>query len=332
MSQANTSTPAPTDDGREHFARREITDVLGRYDTGAITSVREMIAGSSVAPKAVIECARGKLLLKRRAPGLEHAPLVGFAHSVILGLLQRSICVPPLIGTTSDKNSMCQIADKTYELFVFIEGTPYARTEAQAYSSGQLLAQMHGAMDTIQTAFEAPRESQPVSPERVHGAGLSERDAHDASRMLSYALEAHQANARAQALVHGDWHPGNMIFEGDEIIGACDFDNTRIGSRDRELAQALVYFSMKRGNDADQPDAPLMDMLVGVWRGYRDTSATAPNPRLCASMLPAVLVDEALADTGIDHESRAALVRLALQKARVLDERMGEIEGALAGA
>jgi aminoglycoside phosphotransferase (APT) family kinase protein len=332
VTQTNTSTPAPIDDGREHFARREITDVLGRYDTGTITSVREMIAGSSIAPKAVIECGRGKLLLKRRAPGLEHAPLVGFAHSVILGLLERSICVPPLIGTRGDNNSMCQIADKTYELFVFIEGTPYARTEAQAYSTGQLLAQMHGAMDTIETRFDAPREPKPVNPERVGGAGLSDRDAHDATRMLTYAIEAHHANARPPALVHGDWHPGNMIYDGDEIIGACDFDNTRIGSRDRELAQALVYFSMKRASETDRPDDPMMDLLTSVWRGYRDTSGTTPNPRLCASMLPAVLIDEALADTGIDHESRATLVRLALQKARVLDEKMGEIEGVLSRA
>ncbi len=332
MTQTNTSTAAPIDDGREHFARREITDVLSRYETGTITSVREMIAGSSIAPKAVIESERGKLLLKRRAPGLEHAPLVGFAHSVILGLLARSICVPPIIGTKSDNNSMCQIADRTYELFVFIDGTPYARTVAQAYSSGQLLAQMHNAMDTIETEFETPREADPVSPNRADGAGLTDRDAQDTKRILSYALEAHQANARPQALVHGDWHPGNMIFEGDEIIGACDFDNTRLGSRDRELAQALVYFSMKRASDTDNPDAPLMDLLTSVWRGYRDTSNSPTNPRLCASMLPAVILDEALADTGIDHESRAALVRLALQKARVLDEKMGEIEGTLSRA
>ena len=71
MTHATTSTTDPGssehDDGREHFERREITDVLERYETGAITSVREMLAGSSSSPKAVIECVRGKLLLKRRA-------------------------------------------------------------------------------------------------------------------------------------------------------------------------------------------------------------------------------------------------------------------------
>ena len=124
-SQATAASVGMVHPGRVSFDRQEIMSVLEQYPIGKIQSVREMVAGSSESPKAVIECDRGKLLLKRRAAGLEHGPLVGFAHEVIFGCLRAGVCVPPLIGTMANNNSMCQIGDKTYELFVLIEGAPF---------------------------------------------------------------------------------------------------------------------------------------------------------------------------------------------------------------
>ena len=332
MSQAAPHAGAgatPADDGREHLARVEVTGVLGHYDTGAVRSVREFIAGSSTAPKAVIECERGKLLLKRRGPGLEHATIVGFAHEVILGCLERGVCVPPLIGTARDNNSMCQVVDRTYELFAFIDGTPYARTPEQARSSGALLAEMHGAMDGIRTSFAPVREASVVDVERAARVSIGEGTRGETERILGYAHEAHALNGRDPALVHGDWHPGNMIYGGGEIIAACDFDNTRVGSRDRELAQALVYFSLRRGGDPEG-HAPDPDLLGAFWGGYAGGTGIAPSARLAAAMMPAVVLDEAMAAVA-SGLSDPALARLAYDKALWLDAHARDIESSLGG-
>lgn len=305
--------------------------VLEHYPIGAVQSIREMIAGSSEAPKAVIECERGKLLLKRRARGLEHASLVGFAHEVILGCLGLGVCVPPLIGTKSDNNSMCQIGDRTYELFVFIEGTPFDQSIAHAKQVGMLLGELHKAMDSVTTSFEATVESSVLNPERAAAHELSDDTRRDIKRILEYGLDSHRANARPAAIVHGDMHPGNMIFDGPEVVAICDFDNCRLGSRDRELAQALIYLSMQRPDTGDGQsavqDQPSMDHLFEVWDGYHEFSPVRASPRLIAGLLPAVLLDEALA--AAPSARGAALIRVAVSKAMWFDEHMSEIIGAL---
>jgi len=303
--------------------------VLDHYQIGSIQSVREMIAGSSDSPKAVIECDRGKLLLKRRARGLEYATLVGFAHEVILGCMEQGVCVPPLLGTAADNNSMCQIGDKTYELFAFIDGVPFDQSVGHARQSGMLLGELHLAMDSITTSFEATIESSVVNPERALGIDLPEESQISVKRILEYGLDAHRANARAAAIIHGDWHPGNMIFDGPEIVAICDFDNCRLGSRDRELAQALVYLSMKRPAGDDVPADPSMEHVLAVWDGYLEQSRYTPNPRLIGALMPAVLLDEALAGNPAINERSSALVNAALKKAAWLDEHNPEIVRAL---
>ena len=304
---------------------------LDHYDIGSIQSAREMIAGSSEAPKAVIECERGKLLLKRRARGLEHASLVGFAHEVILGCLERGVCVPPLIGTKVENNSMCQIGDKTYELFVFIEGTPFDQSVGHARESGRLLGELHNAMDSITAGFEPTVESSVLNPDRLTGFDLPDQTHTNMKRIIEYAIDALSANARPNAMVHGDWHPGNMIFDGPEIVAICDFDNCRLGSRDRELAQALVYLSMMRPTAEGIPAQASMDHLLGAWDGYISTNAgTAPNARLIAGLMPAVLLDEALAGVSSSVPVKATpLIEAAMSKAAWLDEHNPEIVRAL---
>lgn len=299
--------------------------VLDHYPIGEIQSVREMIAGSAESPKAVIECERGKLLLKRRARGLENATLVGFAHEVILGCLDQGVCVPPMIGTKNDNNSMCQIGDKTYELFVFIDGTMFDQSVEHAHQSGMLLGELHRAMDSITTSFEPTIESSVVNPERAVGVGLPEDIQTSVKRILEYGLDAHRANARPAAIVHGDWHPGNMIFDGPEIVAICDFDNCRRGSRDRELAQALVYLSMQRATDGRVPVEPSMERVLAAWSGYLEESDAKPNPRLIGSLMPAVLLDEALAGDPSTLARSSGLIDAAIAKARWLDEHNPEI-------
>lgn len=316
---------------RESFAREEVMRVLEHYPIGSVQSVREMIAGSSEAPKAVIESQLGKLMLKRRARGLEHASLVGFAHEVILGCLGLGVCVPPLIGTTKDNNSMCQIGDRTYELFVFIEGTVFDQSIAHARQAGMLLGELHKAMDSVTTSFEATVESSVLNPERTAAHRLSDETGRTVKRIMEYGLDSHRANARPSAIVHGDWHPGNMIFDGPEVVAICDFDNCRLGSRDRELAQAMVYLSMQRptvGNDQNSPNNnPSTEHLFEVWDGYHAFSPIRANPRLITGLLPAVLLDEALASS--PSERGSALIKVAVAKAMWFDEHMSEIIKAL---
>ncbi|MCA9302835.1 MAG: phosphotransferase [Phycisphaerales bacterium] len=299
----------------------EIRTVLARYELGAVHRVSDLRAGSALSPKAIVECERGKLLLKRRARGLDIPTVVAFAHEVMLGCSRGGLCVPPLVGTKAENNSMVQVRDFVYELFVFIEGSPYARTTAHAFQSGALLGETHRVMDTVRTHSEPSVEPVVVDPAR--GAGWVPTDRFDqsaiehATRLLQYGEDLVRANASPNALVHGDWHPGNMIYQGDHIVAVCDFDSTRIGSRIRELAQGLLYFSLRSDNTAE-PDRALLEAF---WDGYRSDSPMSVDPRVLASLMPAVLVDEGFASAATTpNANHGPMLAGVLARARWLDD------------
>lgn len=322
---ARSPAQAQAQDGRERFSRRELDEVLGRYELGAVRSVREVPLGTPASPKAVVDCARGRMLLKRRARGVDAPELVAFAHEVLLGCQARGVCVPPLVGTRDENNSMVQLDDRIYELFVYIEGAPDPRTPASAERCGALLAELHGAMDALTTRWAAPVEAAVIDPSRADRAGV---DAEIRAGVRG-VLERAGAHAGAdRALVHGDWHPGNIVFLGDEPVAACDFDNARSGSRAREVAQGLAQFSLRRGAPGDTPDKwPAeadLDRLAAHWRGYRDARPDAtPDPGAVAGLLPGVLMEEVLGAGTPDPR----VVWMVLRKAQWIEDRADEIAG-----
>lgn len=328
---------------RLQLTQREIDSVLGRYSIGKVHSINELAAGSVMSPKVVIESDRGKLLLKRRAHGLDIPIVVAFSHEVILGCLQQGMCVPPLLATSDDQNSMVQFGDQVYELFVFIEGSQYDRSpsviQAHARQAGALLSEVHRTLDNITTTFEPTRESSALNLSRIElladpALQVEQNTVEHLNRMISFGDELLRANADPNMLVHGDWHPGNMIFRGDEIIAICDFDNTRIGSRAREVAQAMIHCSIKlpepgQSASACAPD-PDLQALSAFWSGLNNEGSHTYSSRMIAGLMPAVMVDAALAMLSpqgheADLEQARSMLVAVTRKTRWLDEHQGQL-------
>jgi len=301
---------------RQQLNQREIDAVLGKYALGAVRSIDELAAGSVYSPKVVIGADRGKFLLRRRARGLDLPGVVAFSHEVILGCLESGVCVPPLVGTAQSNNSMVQFEDQIYELFVFIDGVLFDRSPAMIGShsaqAGALLCEVHRVLDTVRASFEPPVEPATIDLNRIGlldhlGPGVTPAMRTQLRRLLQYGNELAKANAQRPALVHGDWHPGNMIYRGAEIVAVCDFDNTRVGSRVREVAQAMVHFSLKTptpGQSAQSCDPdPDMEALRCFWRGYCSENGSSADPKVCVGLMPAVMIDEALASLPTNRSS-----------------------------
>ena len=326
-----TTTTAPTAmsaDTRERFAPRELDDVLSRYELGEIRSVREVVLGTPASPKALVECARGVLLLKRRARGVDAPDLVAFTHELALGCLKAGVCVPPLVGTRDGNNSMVQTDDRVYELSVYIEGNTDPRSVAGAERSGAVLAELHRAMDAVHPTltWAAPVEAAVIDPGRV-APGKGRVDGEIVASVRGVLERAAVWSPKSTpGLVHGDWHPGNLVFRGDEPVAVCDFDHARLGAREREVAQGLAQFSLTRGAVGQDPAAwPAnadLDRLGAHWRGYRAAGGTA-DAGVVLGLLPGVLMEEGLGAA----DPRA--VWLVLRKAQWLEDRAGEIRGRL---
>lgn len=324
---------------RQQLSQREIDAVLAHYRLGAVHDISELAAGSVYSPKVIVTSDRGRLLLKRRARGLDLPPLVAFSHEVLLACRRRGVCIPPLVGTKGENNSMTQFEDKVYELFVFIEGQGFnPHRDQHAHQSGALLAQVHAVMDTLRTRFEPAVEAATIDTSRLRAlasraATLPPGLGDSLTRLMGYGEELARSNAPRPALVHGDWHPGNMIFRGDQLVAICDFDNTRVGSRPREVAQAMVHTSLlppEPGQTAARvAPEPGLDALVAFWRGYRGQQGACPA-RLCLGMMASVMIDEALAGVPDVHTAEGPdpsvpLLTAVQRKARWLDEHQQEL-------
>ncbi len=318
------------------FSPEELSAVLGHYELGAVTTARELIGGGAGSPKAYVECARGRFVLKRRAPGRDNPFRVAYAHEIMLWLRARGFdAAPALIGTRDENNSMLQLEGRVYELFAFVEGRAFGRTVEQARAAGAALARVHALLDGF-----VPRQPDPVerpdvvtiiqrAAEAVHAAALGRE-------LEGLVLEAPADDGGRPGLVHGDWHPGNLLFRDGAVVGVFDFDSARRAPRADDVAQGLVQFTMKRAGASpdDWPDEPDVDLATTFLAGYsgdgaRGTLSPAQAPARMVRTLAAEWAEAAAGGLLGGPEQATRLLAAVVRKARWLREHADEFAHAL---
>ncbi len=280
---------------RDRFEPSELAMVLSHYELDVITSIREFPFGSRRSPKLRIVTRSSEYLLKRRAPGREDPYRVAFAHELMLYLKSVHYPVPRLFGTRDEHNSLLQLRGQTYELFEFVHGTRPATDRRAATESGRALGRLHSAVADFESSFSPPNGTyhgmdlaSPLQqlPESVQRVSV---DA-DPETLLSMTSELDEAYAEARErvtdlgleqwpskVVHGDWHPGNLLLRDGKVVAALDFDSARMAPRMIDVANAALQFSMRTGDvdhPADWPQGVSHRRIRALLDGYEQTVAS----------------------------------------------------------
>jgi len=246
------------------FTPPEIQSILDSYDLGKVKSVRMFRAGSPFSPKAIIETDRGEFLLKRRAPGRDDPLKVAFAHELQIELRHHKFPLPHLQGTSINNNTILQLHGTIYEIFEYIPAQPYDRSASAAHDAGRVLALYHKILAKYQAAFTPPQgcihnnadvlstiESRlKILRRGSPGVPLSYLDD---LRSLLGALNLYYKEAAATSnslglsqwprqITHADWHPSNLLYVDQSVVGVIDFDSARIQQRAIDVANACVQF------------------------------------------------------------------------------------------
>ncbi len=329
----------------ERFAPDELAEVLRAWPMGPIRRIAPFERGSRRAPKVRIETDDTVLLLKRRQPEQSGARRVAFAHAAVAHLAARGLPVaapiPDRDGTTAHR-----ARNACYELFPFLPGRRPRPDDVAAEAAGAMLGRLHEAG----ADFAAPGPSDAGS---WHAAGGLRRtleelpprilrrepdaDAEDVGRCCRFLRRAYAdaadraaaAMARPPVLVHGDWHPGNLLAAGGRLTAVLDFDAARLEPRMTDVANGCLQFAVDRPSDDPEqwPGVLGYERIRAMVRGYESVAGPLEPDEIAALpwLMTEALVIECVAP--IAREGRfgrfpaGPFLRMVERKVRWLRER-----------
>lgn len=272
--------------GGAHFSSQELAQVLSHYDIGIIQQINPLAAGNLGAPKKIIVSDLGKYLLKRRASGKDDRYRVSFSHDVHEWLSKKGFPVSAIMQTRDEKNTILELNKHIYELFEFVPGSRYDGSVESVTDAGRKLGQFHKALSDFVYRPESLRGSfHDSSSVRGHlkticsetGPNNSDKNLRSTTKEMMTLYNKASVNvnqlcidSRGEQIIHGDWHPGNMLFSDRKVVAVLDFDSLKIAPMITDLANGMLQFSIVGGrpNPADWPEYLDQSKLVRFLAGY----------------------------------------------------------------
>lgn len=328
------------------FDPAELAIVLSHYDLGVIESVRPFRGGSRASPKLIIKSEKGAFWLKRRATGRDDPLRVEFAHQIQMHLHECGFPVPRIVMTVRHRASMITLDRRIYELYDFAKGEFYDASAGATADAGRTLAQLHRVLASVdrQRGVYSPsyhritglHEALRSLPRRLKRPDL-DSVVEQLSALSTRAADAVDAQGIATwpfQLIHGDWHPGNLLFRDGKVTAVFDFDTVRLQPRVIDFANGLLQFSMTRGGTDPEswPDEPDITRFRAFFEGYdqtRDVTISEAEIKVVPWLMAEALVVEAvgpIAATGkFGVLDGPATLRMVARKARWLTSSVGRL-------
>lgn len=309
----------PTGDRRARFSLPEVTEVLARFDLGPVRRATEYPAGSRKAPKLLLETDAGRFLLKRRAIARHPLPRMRFGQSLQRTLERFRFPVAGLVPLRGGDETLLVREGHAYELFRYVEGSRFDRSERSCRLAGETGALLHRFL-----AGHPSGDLEPASFHRSPTVTMALRTAIDSITAVDPAADPREVDATLRALavayaeasarveaagfadlrvltVHGDFHPGNLLYSGDRVVAVLDFDSARHEPRIVEVANGMLQFAQpgQRGISPLEWPAKLdRARLAAFLSGYADATDGPLTPAE-RSMLPWLMIEAMVAESVI---------------------------------
>jgi len=236
----------------------ELQRALDHYDLGNQRIVWRVERGF-VNENWVVETDRGRYFVKRRHPDLRQPDVVRAQHSLVEHLREREFPAPAIVPTLRGE-TLLHLEGELFEVQEYVDGAPYDRERAAHFREAALtLGRFHRCVRGF--APRALRRPDPLYAPKLLRARLDDLiaawklDRGASFERVVRRLRAHSADLAARfaahgalprLVIHGDYYAGNLLFQGDCVVGVVDYDKARWQPRVVELAEALIYFASPR--------------------------------------------------------------------------------------
>jgi len=339
---------------RQTFSARELAICLSHYDLGIISGIEEFARGSRRAPKVVIDCARGRFLFKRRAKGKDDLAKVAFTHQIQLTLAGQNFPLPHLLGTRDENDSMLVWESNIYEMFEYITGSGYDSSLDATFHAGRILGLYHKLLVNFSSDYRPPTGSYHDAPaiqqaiqNTVSSLPMESRPSPEVlTETVEYLKDSYRTCAeevnklglkgwQAQ-IVHGDWHPGNMLFREGNIVAVIDYDAARLQQRVIDLANGALQFSILGGADDPAKWPAYLDRsrFKRFLRGYDSVNVVSVAelkavPLLMCEAMTAEAVLPIAATGSFGRLDGFGFLQMVSRKVQWILEHMGELRNVL---
>jgi Ser/Thr protein kinase RdoA (MazF antagonist) len=333
--------------GGANFSSEELVRVLSHYDIGIVHRVQPLPVGNRRAPKVIVTADKGTFLLKRRPKGRDDLEKVDFAHAVQKHLAAKAFPVTSLLATMDEQGTALNMDNHIYEFFRYVEGSRYDGSAEATREAGRQLAVFHKDLADFKGRDEPSALCfHDADLVRRHLKLLSSDKRTEAARKMQAVAEelllrydkscvrVNQLGFRSwkRQVVHGDWHPGNLLFEGHQVVAAVDFDSIRYSPAVTDLANGMLQFSIV----GDRPDPTQWSAhfdrsrLFEFFNGYQEVTRLSERKRygLIDMMIETMIAEAVLpvAATGFfGHHSGQAFLEMILRKTKWLRRNRREL-------
>jgi len=258
----------------------ELREILEHYDLGQLTGYEKNERGFVNVAYAIETDAGRRYFLRKYKRGIKEEE-IQFEHSLIRHLVaEKSPPVARLYPTHEGKTYLHKFEGEGdtqgvyYAIFDYLPGEDRFTwvdpicTDEELKNAAATLAQFHHAV--AQLTPEGKRvepkilELLPVIDEYVRGCPA--RDKHtlfdrtlfenlpsilENLQRTRAILEEPEARRMVQLVIHCDFHPGNLKYDGDQVVGLFDFDWSKMDARCFDVALALYYFCVTWSGEGD---------------------------------------------------------------------------------
>ncbi len=255
-------------------AGAELSDILEHYDLGDLVWYERDQRGyvnTSFAIQTERDGKRKKYFLRRYKAGVRQEELQ-FEHSLISHLSAKNFgIIAPVLETRQGSTFIRVSGDNEdqngiyYAIFGFLDGEDRYTwiaptcTPTEIASSAEVLADFHRlACDLSTTGKRSEPKILKLLPQiqenladclrhptasRIDDYLVEHANIiHEAIEQTSVNLMLHPCGSMVELVVHCDFHPGNLKFDGEQVVGLFDFDWSKVDLRCYDVALALWYF------------------------------------------------------------------------------------------
>lgn len=256
------------------------------YDLGEVkTPTHVRMAHQKRHQKLVVETSKGRFLIKTYQRDLETLDTLAFQHRLSEHLHANGLPVARIVPSRTGKR-ICELDNWAMELQQWVNGTPMQVTRKTLSRAGDALGKFHAICrdfpcpdrETRKWRFsEVPREMFGKLYNLAKSSGEAAKVDHWCNMIAIFLQEAGHgldydtAIQFETGLVHGDWHSGNLLFQGEKLAAIVDLEFSGQGCFLEDLAYGVSNLCIRSAIDRTML-ARRTDLMLEYYQRHRTLS------------------------------------------------------------